>query len=379
MKYFNSKEVLLDVISDCQKNFLNNFNTSFVYFSKSIRADNFLYVLFRTFTNQRIRDRVFRLIGFFKNLKSKEYDFKYVDNNEYEYLKCYSLDYLNYVFKYNPLLNLSYFSLRDKKEILSFIKKYFYFVFLGKIPKSLFTDEELFFEKKRIEEQDKIRIVSGHFEYRGFKTCFPAIINLVDFSCYKVSNRRIKIALDLGGFIGDTAYAIYRTLSPDKIFVFEPNPENMSILRQNIKLNSLDKFVVPVEMAVGLKEGRFSFKMAGGASGLLGSNVLSSNDSVINVKVTSIDNFVKKNKINKVDFIKMDIEGAEFDALKGAVNTLRRDKPDLLIAIYHKGEHFFEIPGWLKKQVPEYNLRFVAMNGASPIMERYIAASVRKI
>ncbi|MEM3394205.1 MAG: FkbM family methyltransferase, partial [Candidatus Methanomethylicia archaeon] len=83
--------------------------------------------------------------------------------------------------------------------------------------------------------------------------------------------------------------------------------------------------------------------------------------------------------IKKVDLIKMDIEGAEFDTLKGAVKTLKRDKPDLLVAIYHKGEHFFEIPGWLKKQVPEYNLRFLAFNEASPIIERFVAASVRRI
>lgn len=37
--------------------------------------------------------------------------------------------------------------------------------------------------------------------------------------------------------------------------------------------------------------------------------------------------------------------------------------------------NLFEIPGWLKKLVPEYNLRFVAMNGASPIIERYFLVS----
>ena len=99
----------------------------------------------------------------------------------------------------------------------------------------------------------------------------------------------------------------------------------------------------------------------------------------IKVRVIPLDEFVKKEKIKKVDFIKMDIEGAEFDTLKGAVKTLKRDKPDLIITIYHKGEHFFEIPKWLKKQVPEYNLRFLAFSQASPIIERAIAASTEKI
>jgi len=90
-------------------------------------------------------------------------------------------------------------------------------------------------------------------------------------------------------------------------------------------------------------------------------------------------NLLKKKNIKRVDFIKMDIEGAEFDTLKGAVKTLKRDKSDLIITIYHKGEHFFEIPEWLKKQVPEYNLRFLAFSQAYRIIERVITASTEKI
>ena len=74
---------------------------------------------------------------------------------------------------------------------------------------------------------------------------------------------------------------------------------------------------------------------------------------VVSVKVNSIDNVCAE---DKVTFIKMDIEGSEIEALKGAVNVIKRDKPRLAICIYHKPEHLYEIPFLVKETVPEYKL-----------------------
>jgi hypothetical protein len=52
--------------------------------------------------------------------------------------------------------------------------------------------------------------------------------------------------------------------------------------------------------------------------------------------------------VGSVDFIKMDIEGAELPALKGAVETIKKFKPQLAIAIYHNMEDFTAIPKWIK-------------------------------
>ena len=83
------------------------------------------------------------------------------------------------------------------------------------------------------------------------------------------------------------------------------------------------------------------------------------------MELTTIDDFVREKNIPKVDFIKMDIEGAELDALKGAINTIKTFKPKLAICIYHKPEHFYEIPTFIKSIVPEYKIWL--LNNESPI------------
>jgi FkbM family methyltransferase len=279
---------------------------------------------------------------------------------------------LIYIIKENPLIPYGLYNKNDHNKLENFIKKYLYLSFNLDIPNDLFSKEELDLYKRRIKSFDEIKIKNGYFEFSNFKSYKLFFENFIKPLDYKVSNKKINLAFDLGACYGDTAFIFHKYLKAKKVYAFEPDPDNFKILIENLRLNKLENAVIPIELGVGKENGSFYLTKAGAGSAI---GTKKSNNAV-KVKLTTIDNFVEENKIKKVDFIKMDIEGAEFDALKGAVKTIKRDKPDLLIAIYHKGEHFFEIPGWLKKLVPQYNLRFIAMNGASPVIERYIGASV---
>ena len=368
-------ELLEEVVNDLRSYFYKKVSADYGNYSKIVNSKNPLYLLFRKLTNQKIRNKIFNLIGKVKN--NNDDFFGEFEAEIFLAIKFLSLDFFYYCFLKQPKIPLSLFAAEDSFEMKNFLKKFFYLALNGRIPKKLFTKNELLLYEKRVGLMDKIKMKNGYFELSGFKSIIPFFENFNKPTSYKVSEKKIDTVFDLGAFLGDTAYIFYKFLKAKKIYAFEPDPDNFKILKENIKLNNLQDVIFPLEIGVGKEKGFFYLEKSGGASSITNNHSKSKNK--VKVKVVSIDDFVADNNIKKVDFIKMDIEGAEFDALKGAVKTLKRDKPDLLIAIYHKGEHFFEIPGWLKKQVPEYNLRFVAMNGASPIIERYIAASVRRI
>ena len=78
---------------------------------------------------------------------------------------------------------------------------------------------------------------------------------------------------------------------------------------------------------------------------------------IINVDAITIDSFVEENNIQNIDFIKMDLENAEQEALKGAEKTILKFRPQLAISIYHSNAQFYGIPVYLKELLPNYEFR----------------------
>jgi len=131
-----------------------------------------------------------------------------------------------------------------------------------------------------------------------------------------------------------------------KVYAFEPIPRIYNELLEDVK--GFEN-IIPVNKGVSDRRQTVYFKDLRGSS-----RIDTAGD--IEVELISIDEFVKEHNIPKVDFIKMDIEGAELDALKGAINTIKTFKPKLAICIYHKPEHSYEIPTFIKSIVPEYKI-----------------------
>ena len=162
-----------------------------------------------------------------------------------------------------------------------------------------------------------------------------------------VAARLNDTVLDLGGCFGDTALFFAQRVGPGgQVFCFEFIPRNCAVLEKNLRLNGqlrgqveLIKRPVWSESAVDV-----FFEDRGPAS-----KVAFAPFEGFDGKTTTlaIDDFVRTAVIERVDFIKTDIEGAERHALRGAEETLRRWRPKLAISIYHSMSDFVGIVRYL--------------------------------
>lgn len=118
-----------------------------------------------------------------------------------------------------------------------------------------------------------------------------------------------------------------------KVFSFEPFETNLSSLKRNIELNSLSNIIV-IDKAVTNKNSdiQLFFNERDQNLGMVSSFNFDNGIST-NVKTISLDNFFSENKISSLKFIKIDIEGGEYLALLGMIETLKKYRPIVQIEI----------------------------------------------
>jgi len=155
------------------------------------------------------------------------------------------------------------------------------------------------------------------------------------------------VVFDLGACWGDTAlYFADKTENEGKVYSFEFIPGNLELLNINLDLNPhLRSIIEVVEHPVSNKSNDIIYYQDHGPSSKIFLHPFEKQTG--STTTISIDDFVKKKSIEKVDFIKMDIEGAEMQALHGAVETIRKFRPKLGIAIYHSLNDMVDIPNWI--------------------------------
>lgn len=162
------------------------------------------------------------------------------------------------------------------------------------------------------------------------------------------------VVIDAGACYGDTALYFSEKTKGADVYSFEFLPENLEVFNQNLALNpQYAKNVHLVKSPIGDVSGAKLYGIPHGPGTYI-SNVKQEN--AIELEIVSIDDFVERNHIEKVDFIKMDIEGSEAAALRGAIRTIRKHKPKLAICAYHKPDDLCVLPKIIKEAVPEYRL-----------------------
>jgi len=119
-----------------------------------------------------------------------------------------------------------------------------------------------------------------------------------------------------------------------EVIAIEPEESNVELLQRNIKMNNLTNVIV-IQRALWSRKDRIKFHLS---SDSRGHSVFTGEDNFVTIEADTLDNILEELKVDKVDFIKMNIEGAEIEALKGMGKTLRNKDVKLAIEAYHKIE-----------------------------------------
>ena len=125
--------------------------------------------------------------------------------------------------------------------------------------------------------------------------------------------------IEMGACLG--FYAMIEANEGAIVYVIEPDPHNIEIIQANIKLNEFYS-AIAFKLAISDKDGYASFRPSPTRSdrGKL------SEDGKMDVETVTLDSFVARQGIEKVDMLRFDIEGAEVELVKGGQDTLGRMK-----------------------------------------------------
>lgn len=202
----------------------------------------------------------------------------------------------------------------------------------------LFTEEELSEQNRLLKIKTDYKLANDEKVSTYIEAYNHGFIFIEDIAVEYVRN---KDFIDAGAYIGDSALVLNK-LEPNRIFSFEPEDKNYNLLKQTIYINNLENKIIPISKGLSDKDKSYSFDGSDTSGKITNSNTENS------INVTYIDKFVEENNLNP-SLIKLDIEGAEYDAIIGAKETIQKFKPILLISIYHTAKDFFEIKPMIEK------------------------------
>lgn len=175
--------------------------------------------------------------------------------------------------------------------------------------------------------------------------------------------------LDLGAHRGYyTLLASKLVGEKGRVFAFEPAPENFALLATNVKGRSN---VTLVQKAVSNKSGTAKFFLSPDASVTHSLYQVGDNWQWIEVEVTSLDEFFRDKDL-RIDFIKMDIEGAEMSALEGMAELIKKNENLKIVTEFRPG--FLEKSGtspesFLRKLLIEYVFKLYLINDERETIE----------
>jgi FkbM family methyltransferase len=156
----------------------------------------------------------------------------------------------------------------------------------------------------------------------------PALLN--------IQNLDKPIVVDCGGNIGTFSLYIKELNPTAKIYIFEPLPENLAILQRNLDLNEIhDAVVIPKALSSdGVEKSFYMEKDKFDGGSMVDQKLGSSSVKISTVKSMTFDDFLLQHVLSRIDLMKMDIEGGEYEIIHANRDSLAKNVKRLIIE-YH--------------------------------------------
>ena len=161
------------------------------------------------------------------------------------------------------------------------------------------------------------------------------------------------VIVDIGAYTGDSTLDYINTYRKyKKIYCYEITPESVAIMKKN--LQDYENIEI-INKGLGAEKGKMYLQTCAQDAS---TNGLDESGTGLEIEVATLDEDVAE----KVTLIKMDIEGAEKDALRGCVRHIKEEKPKLLICVYHNNSDIFDIPKMIREMRDDYRF-YLRSNG----------------
>ncbi len=258
-----------------------------------------------------------------------------------------------------PILKFSYISLRvllrvllgrQRRNKIHFLRKFWF----DSSPSYLLMSRLHPFLHRNKDDAHllKIQVPKDHYQYFcriGMGDFLPGHEGHI---VGKFAPKEGDIVIDIGAHIGRYTITSSKQIGKTgKVVAIEADPDNFQLLKRNIALNKLTN-VLPLNYAVFSTRTRMKLYEQS-ASAKYNSLMLAraaESKNYVEVNADTLDNILKQNGVNQVNWIKIDVEGAEYEVLKGSAETLSGGNISLFVEIHNIDDpsHYHNVVGFLK-------------------------------
>lgn len=151
---------------------------------------------------------------------------------------------------------------------------------------------------------------------------------------YKALLNDANMIVDVGGNIGLYSVIGAKYMPRNgRVVAFEPIPNNVSLLKENLALNDVENKVTVEQIAIGDSVGKVELYISEKSIGNHSASAdnAGKNSVKMNINRTSLDKYFEKIEVKSIDILKIDIEGYDYYALKGALKVIKKHKPTLFV------------------------------------------------